>query len=389
MRYASALILFLAIISCTTGEMASVTRIAVTGDINSAQQLAAQKAVGYAVNPKTLDRDIKQFEKSFAGLVQAFRKTVEKVWGAKEIKEPKPTTYVKYIQNFYSRATVDFDNGLITVETLDKKAPLKSLEKAIVTTLLTPDDPRAVDLYSAKPVKLGQTPFLFDEVRDHKNQSIRWAWRAEQFAAYLIENKLQKRKARINKEEVIIYYITFPMVRDHLQIRALKYRLYVERFSKHFSVSKNLVYAIMKTESDFNPYAVSNTPAFGLMQIVPATAGRDVNIFLNRKGVPSDRFLLKPENNIHYGAAYLHLLYYKYFHTIDNPVSREYCVIAAYNTGAGNVLRTFHHQREQASKQINSIGPLKVLTTLRNQLPYYETRRYLAKVLEAKKDFVY
>lgn len=389
MKHGLTIILVLTIIACSTGEMASVARIAVTGDIVSAQQLATQKAAGYAVNPKALDRDIKRFEKNFAGLVQTFRKTVEKVWGAKEIKEPKPTTYVKYIQNFYSRAMVDFDNGLITVESLDKKTPVKSLKKAIVTTLLTPDDPRAVDLYSAKPVKLGKTPFLYDEVRDHKNQSIRWAWRAEQFADYLIEKNLQTRKARIKKKDVVIYYITFPMVRDHLQIRALKYQPYVERFSKHFSVSKNLVYAIMKTESDFNPYAMSDAPAFGLMQIVPATAGRDVNIFLNRKGVPSDKFLLNPENNIHYGAAYLHLLYYKYFQSIDNPVSREYCVIAAYNTGAGNVLRTFHHKREQAPKQINRIGPLEVLNTLRTQLPYYETRRYLVKVLDAKKDFVY
>jgi membrane-bound lytic murein transglycosylase C len=163
----------------------------------------------------------------------------------------------------------------------------------------------------------------------------------------------------------------------------------VEHNAERFSISKNLVYAIIKTESDFNPYAVSNAPAFGLMQIVPTTAGRDVHKFLNKKsGLPSKKFLFTPENNIEYGAAYLHLLYYKYLDAIQDPVSREYCVIAAYNTGSGNVLRTFDRNQNRASQKINSLGPLEVFSTLRTKLPHDETRRYLTKVMNAKKSFV-
>jgi membrane-bound lytic murein transglycosylase C len=374
--------------ACSTGEMVRVARIAATGDVASAELMAAEKAVKYASNPKALERDIKRFKKNYATLIKTFRKAVIVVWGKKEAKEPKPKEYVKYTQNYLSRASIDFDKGIIAVETLDQNARVKSLKNAIITTLLTPDDPRAVDLYSAKTVKLGKTPFLYSEVKDHEGKNIRWSWRAERFADYLINNRIQSRKFKTGGKTMIVNYVTIEMVKDHLHVRAQKYRPLVERFAERFTVSKNLVYAIMKTESDFNPFAVSDAPAFGLMQIVPETAGRDVHTYLNRNGLPSRNFLFNPDNNIEYGTAYLHLLYQKYLTGIHNPVSREYCVIAAYNTGPGNVLRTFDRDRKRAPARINSLDPLDVYNKLRRKLPHAETRRYLAKVMDAKKNFV-
>jgi len=374
--------------ACSQGEMIRAARIAATGDVASAEKMAAEKAVRYAADPKSLQRDIQRMEKEFNNLTEIFRKAVQAVWGRKEVKEPKPKVYVKYTQNYLSRAEVDFDKGIITVETLDQKAARKSLKNAVATTLLTPDDPRAVDLYSAKTIKLGETPFLYGEVKDREGKDIRWSWRAERFADHLVANRLQTRKIKKKATTKTVHYVTIPMIKDHLQIRARKYRQMVEHSAKEFSVSKNLVYAIMKTESDFNPYAVSNAPAFGLMQIVPKTAGQDVNKFLNKSGLPTKDFLFKPVNNIKYGTVFLHLLNYKYLNDIKNPVSREYCVIAAYNTGAGNVLRTFDRNRNNAPARINRLEPLEVFNTLRRKLPYKETRRYLTKVMDAKKDFV-
>jgi len=377
------------VFGCSKGDVIRGVRIAATGDVASARRLAAEKAVRYAADPKAIERDMKRFQDEFRRLVKEFKRAVDAVWGRKEVKEPKPKEYVKYTQNYFSRALVDFDSGVITAETLDQKNPLASLKNAVVTILLTPDDPRAVDLHSAKPIKLGDIPFLFREVKDHEGRDIRWSWRAGRFADYLIENRLHSRKIETQSGGKIVHYLAIPMVADHHQLRARKYRPFVERFSKRFSISKNLVYAIIKTESDFNPYAVSEAPAFGLMQIVPTTAGSDVYKFLNNKeGLPSKGFLFRPENNIHYGAAYLYLLHYKYLIDIQNPVSREYCVIAAYNTGAGNVLRTFDRDRSRAPRRINMLDPLQVYHTLRRELPYDETRRYLAKVMNAKKEFV-
>ncbi|CAB5109398.1 Endo-type membrane-bound lytic murein transglycosylase A (EC [Olavius algarvensis associated proteobacterium Delta 3] len=372
-------------VACSSGDVVRVARIATTGDIASAERMAAEKAVKYATNPKALERDIREFEK----LVSAFRKVIGGTWGDDEVEEPRPKKYVKYTQNYLSRASVDFDRGVVTVETLDKENPLLSLKTAIVTTLLTPDDPRSVDLYSAKPVKLGATPFLYKEIKDAEGKTIRWTWRAERYADWLIENKLATRLIRIGKEERTVHYVRFPMVKDNLQIRARKYKPIVGEYAQRFKVSPNLIYAVMKTESNFNPFAVSTAQAFGLMQIVPYTAGEDVYRFLNKRdGRPSKGFLFVPENNIQYGTAYLHLLNDQYLGEIIDPVSREYCVIAAYNAGPGSVLRTFNADRNTAPDKINRLAPHEVYQSLRNNLPRDESRRYLLKVIEAKKDFV-
>ena len=179
------------------------------------------------------------------------------------------------------------------------------------------------------------------------------------------------------------------MVRDHLNIRAGKYRNLVTDAATRFNVSKNLIYAIMQVESDFNPFAISSAMAVGLMQVVPSTAGSDVYTYLHDKqGQPSRDDLFRPATNITYGTAYLHLLQTRFLADINDPVSREYCMIAGYNGGAGSVLRTFDKNKKRAASTINSLPPAKVYDTLRSKLPHDETKRYLGKVLEAKKQFV-
>ena len=154
-------------------------------------------------------------------------------------------------------------------------------------------------------------------------------------------------------------------------------------------MSKNLIYAIIQTESNFNQFAVSHSGAYGLMQIIPTTAGRDAYRYVKgRKGTPSKAYLFNAQNNIELGSAYLHILDKKYLSGISHPISREYCVISAYNTGSGNVLRTFSKDRKRAKQIINSKTPSEIYSILRKKLPYDETRKYLKKVITYKKDFV-
>ncbi len=69
-------------------------------------------------------------------------------------------------------------------------------------------------------------------------------------------------------------------------------------------------------------------------------------------------------------------------------VSREYCVISAYNTGAGNVFKTFSKDQRTALQYINGLQPAALFDRLRTALPYQETRDYLAKVVGFRKQFV-
>ena len=48
----------------------------------------------------------------------------------------------------------------------------------------------------------------------------------------------------------------------------IRYKEYVDKYSRQYNVDRALIYAIIKNESDFNPYAESNAQAKGLMQIM-------------------------------------------------------------------------------------------------------------------------
>ncbi|WP_440903096.1 transglycosylase SLT domain-containing protein [Catenovulum sp. SX2] len=155
--------------------------------------------------------------------------------------------------------------------------------------------------------------------------------------------------------------------------------------AKRWDIDPSLMLAIMHTESHFNPQAQSHIPAYGLMQIVPSTASVDVNRFLFKKddSMSKDE-LFTPDKNIETGAAYVHILNSRYLKAIEDPQSRLYCVIAAYNTGAGNVAKTFNSDKSRnirkAAVVINSLTPDQVYQKLLSSLPYDETRNYVKKV---------
>ena len=307
-------------------------------------------------------------------------------WGEKRIASPKE--YVKYTDNYQSRALIDFTTGRIQVETLINQNSLLALKKAIVSTLLTPNDPSLVDLLSAKPIRAGQTPFLLDLVRDHENQAIRYAWRANRYADYLIKNGYKTRKDTVNGQVKLRHYVSFDMLKDYQGHQKHRYQLDVLRQAKRFHVEPALIYGIIETESAFNPFAISSAPAYGLMQIVPTTAGRDAyQLIHNRHGTPSKQTLFNPSNNIEYGVAYLSILSNRYLSGIHHPKSQEYCVIAGYNTGAGNVLKAFSADRKQAIRNINSMSPQQVYQHLTKQLAHAEARRYVVKVTENKRKY--
>jgi soluble lytic murein transglycosylase-like protein len=108
-------------------------------------------------------------------------------------------------------------------------------------------------------------------------------------------------------------------------------------------VRQDLVRAVIQVESAFNPRAISNKGAMGLMQLMPATA---------RQFGVSNAF--DPEQNVRGGVAYLKQL-------LDRYDGDERLALAAYNAGPaavdrhGQTVPPFRETRNYVSK-INSLA---------------------------------
>jgi membrane-bound lytic murein transglycosylase C len=162
----------------------------------------------------------------------------------------------------------------------------------------------------------------------------------------------------------------------------------ISKECKKYNIDTKLVKAIIKTESNYNPKAISRTGALGLMQIRRNTAGIDVNqkIFkINTK--PTKEELLNPYKNIKYGVAYLYILKNKYLKGIKNKRKKELCMIASYNGGAGALLRTFDKDKKKAINKINKMSFYKLYETILLKHNSDETKKYITKVLTYKEKY--
>lgn len=370
----SGLLPVVALTGCTPQE--------VRRSINSAQSLA-NGDVSQVLTSNIPSTGMAELDRLVRQQLQTLAERLLKEWGDEKVASPRE--YVKYTDEYQSRAIVNFESGHIRVETLDMDESKARLEQAIVTTLLTPENPSQVDLLSDKDITTGETPFLLNLVLDHQGQPIRYQWRAQQYAKHLMANHLQQDVYHDNRR----YFVEFEMVADHQSGQQHKYAPFVQRNGRRFNIRESLIYAIIEAESSFNPYAMSHIPAFGLMQIVPSSAGRDAHQLLyGRAGTPTQEYLFVPSNNIQMGTAYLSILNDRYLARVRDDKAREYCVIAGYNTGSGNVLRAFDSNRDRAFDRINRMSAQQVYRHLEANLPYQETRRYIQKVTEFEKKYI-
>jgi len=102
---------------------------------------------------------------------------------------------------------------------------------------------------------------------------------------------------------------------------ASPYRLLIESISSRNGVDPDLIDAMMKTESNYNPKAISSKGARGLMQLIPET-GR-------RFGVED---FFDPRQNIEGGVRYIKYLLEMFHGNVDLS-------LAAYNAGENLVAR--------------------------------------------------
>ncbi|HET6509239.1 MAG TPA: lytic transglycosylase domain-containing protein [Baekduia sp.] len=127
-----------------------------------------------------------------------------------------------------------------------------------------------------------------------------------------------------------------------------------------------LIAGVIYAESHFIDGRTSSAGAEGLMQLTPATA----HYIAQKSGGTAFRTsdLGTPQVNISYGAFYLRYLMRRYGN--DVPL-----VLAAYNAGEGNVDKWIASARAKG-KDLDI-----------DAIPFGETRSYVTKVLDARKQY--
>ena len=180
-----------------------------------------------------------------------------------------------------------------------------------------------------------------------------------------------------------IVKLSMRLVAENLSKNAALYKDIVTFNSKRFNIEEPLIYAVMEQESSFNPQAASWVPAYGLMQLVPRSGGFEAYKYVyHTEWIPTRSYLFVPQNNIELGTAYLRVLMNQ-FASVEDPECRRLCVIASYNTGAGNVSRSFTGNRRLGQRTLSLInqydykGLFNYLTT---NLNTSEARNYVRGV---------
>jgi len=115
----------------------------------------------------------------------------------------------------------------------------------------------------------------------------------------------------------ILFGFIFDLVLTQIEYaiyrKPTEYQKFVTKYSTDFGVPENLVYAVIKTESNFDPAAISEDDAVGLMQITKDTF-EDIRDRIMNDGHMDAGMRYDPETNIRYGVRYLSYLYDRFGH---------------------------------------------------------------------------
>lgn len=355
------------------------------------QEYNNQQTQGYQTFKKSQEDGFKAYQKEQIEAFNDYKKELSKFWDKPEMSTKK--SWVSYAKDKKTKTNVDFEKETIIVQTIassakEAKENLQiALAKAVTIDTKTVQETDPLEKIIAKikkpsgvvNSKVKAEPILSTVI--FKKPPTRTSVRT------YVDKHISTPSIKVEKSNKIkhsnVYSVSVKMPANSMVKRSKIYHQRIKENSKIQKLPMPLVFAIMHSESNFNPRARSHIPAFGLMQIVPKTAGIDsYNYLYKKKKLVTGSYLYDSTNNIKMGTAYLHILYYRYLRKIKDPDSRLYCTIAAYNTGAGNIAYAFtkKYNMNKAAPLINAMTPKEVYAKLLKDLRWDEPKHYLKKV---------
>lgn len=344
----------------------------------------------------SLEKEYQDYIKAEQEAYDNFVKNMKAIWGG-DFVESTNKDWVEYSDDGNSRSVVDFDKGEATIEIVvsqeeaeSKTAIENKVEDKLKELLKNKGKTKDYDSSVEKSIPLQETPVLENQVQTPSGVMV------TESNVDAAVNEIVK-EVEIDRKEIKgddgkprqVITVKLDLVPDHIKTRAEQYKSEVEKYCRKYDVEPAMAFAVMQTESSFNPKAKSHVPAYGLMQIVPSSAGADCAQSLKKPfAKPTANYLYQPENNIEMGVHYLHLLRKRYYSNVNDKDSQDLCVIASYNTGAGNVARALRGDTKisKAIPQINEMSYDELFRYFeRKLLP--ETQNYIRKVTERMNNF--
>lgn len=328
---------------------------------------------------KDIEKDFAAYKKVYDDALKEYKNEITAKWSKADISTNHK--WVEYGYGYNSKKIIDYEKGMITLETIakDKREAEQKLTK-MFEELSEYDVTKGYlgDLLEQKiSKKIGNgrdkinsnEKLIGDVFNKEQKQSI---------ADGIVVEKIGQTKYKEN----LFYKVNVKLPENRFLLKARQYKEKVKEQGEKLQIPQELIYAIIQNESSFNPLARSHTPAFGLMQIVPNSAGIDAYYHLyGYKKLLSSDYLYDGANNILIGSTYFSILYFKHLKDIKDPINRLYCAIASYNTGSSNLAKSFGGKKiGEVTKEINTLSNDALYKKLQKDLPYEETKRYLFKV---------
>jgi membrane-bound lytic murein transglycosylase C len=374
---------------------------------NSVAKAKAKMATSVKAAQKSLHNQKEAFDASQARMLEKYNtycRNLMQKWGDADFIQSTNKSWVDYSQENDSRSIVDFENGDVTVEVLadvdaspeqiDEQLELaigELLENKGTTPVYDMEETSteagsegvvmAVAKSDPKVETVSQKPILEDQLDLSKFAD---AKTNDKIAEAIVKEEpkvVKKVETQSGQKQVVS--VRMKLVEDHIPKRAEGFKDFIANHASVHGVDQPLVYAVIEQESSFNPMARSSAGAYGLMQIIPKSGGRDANGYVNNRDVsPQPHELYDPDFNIQLGVGYLKKQMKVYFKGVRDKKAAMLCAIAAYNTGQGNVYYALTGKKSSSGVAdfVNSMSYEQLYEYLKVHLPHAETRDYIQKV---------